>query len=364
MQQRCLADAKPRPAHELVLQLVPIDFLASPSSLVIPVPADLHKLCIETYDRCTLFGSALPSPSILLEQLPPKTIAFKPAPEPSDSLVHEESVLHVAYATSLDDRWITAAWTDNRGLHQMTASYCLGRKNKPMTTSVVDIARVIWDTTHELLSTWNVYWCVMIAKCGPMSQQEIDCWTSLGKDEAFKLVLLTVDTSPSLHLIPPAVKLPLATINFYTTPTSTPQNPILSPEQTTPLPDSTPPAGTDPEPDALLLDTTDTTHGAVLAHRLNTAPSQWDPRPALASGYLVKRGGPRLEDPPAVMEVNVVHVAASPRVYENVLRDALRFYRELGVVARVRGVVCGAGDVRPWHVAAVEKGVRALYLLM
>ncbi len=88
---------------------------------------------------------------------------------------------------------------------------------------------------------------------------------------------------------------------------------------------------------------------------------------ALISGYLVKRGGSNSDDPPVVMEVNIVHseVLGNPRTFhESLLREILGYYRGLGTLARVRGVVDVVRDVRPWHIAAAEKAVTALYMLM
>ena len=68
-----------------------------------------------------------------------------------------------------------------------------------------------------------------------------------------------------------------------------------------------------------------------------------------------------------VIEVNIVYseVVGNPRTFhENLLREILGYYRGLGTLARVRGVVDSVKDVRPWHVAAAEKAVKALYMLM
>jgi len=369
-------------SNELVLQLVPLDFVTSASTLVLPPSSEYASLCLETYDRCTLFSGPMPSPAILLEQPLPRGIDFKFTTTPSENLFHENSCIHIAYAQSIDERWVTAAWTDNRGGKQMTASYCLGRKGKPLSTPVAVVAREIWETTHDLISMWKVHWRVVITKCGTMEQDEIDLWLDLAKNESkvsVTLMLLTVDTNPSLQLVPPALKAPASAPNmFYTTPVSTPQPSIVSPEQSgnnppTPLgagssANATTPGGdnaaTEPDSDATLIDVTETSWGTVVSHRLNNSSVLGDLNPALASGYLVKRTGPRPEDPPALMEVNVIHTGANVRAYEPLLREMLMYFRQLGTLARARGMVDRVADVRPWHVAAAEKGVRALYMLM
>ena len=77
--------------------------------------------------------------------------------------------------------------------------------------------------------------------------------------------------------------------------------------------------------------------------------------------------GTNLEDPPIAMEVNIVYseVVGNPRTFhEGLLREILGYYRGLGTLARARGVVDAVKDVRPWHIAAAEKAVKALYMLM
>ncbi|KAK0370625.1 hypothetical protein CLIM01_12013 [Colletotrichum limetticola] len=383
MHKRTLTDKRQTPVNELVLQLVPLDFLTSSTGIVEPTPGDAIKLAIETYDRCTLFGGPMPSPAIMLEQSLPRGIDFKLSNPSSSSLMHENTCIHIAYAQSIDERWITAAWTDNRGCQQMTASYNLGRKGKALSTSLNDVYHEIWETTHDLISKWKVHWRVIISKCGYMDAQEIGFWQGLAQTESVatvSLTLISVDTDPSMQLVPPAIKVPATTSSaFYTTPVSTPQASIVSPEQSgtpaTPMKENTTSAATpggtpgdgnaDPvEGDAILLDVTDQTWGAVLAHRLSNSSSLGELNPALISGYLVKRGGTKLEDPPVVLEVNIVHADNNPRMYEPLMREMLTYFRGLGTLARARGVVDRGTDIRPWHIAAAEKGVRALYLLM
>jgi len=381
--KKAMVDWKKSILNDLVLQLVPLDSVGSETSLAVLTPAESARLCLETYDRCTLFGGAMPAPAIILEQALPKSVDFKVTTTPSPNLLHENSCIHIAYAQSVDERWVSVAWTDNRGSKQMTASYCLGRRGKPLSTLLSDVAHEIWDTTNDLISMWKVHWRVVITKCGPMDQQEADIWVNLAQSEQPKapvsLLLMTVDTNPSLQLIPPSNKIPLtAPSAFYTTPVSTPQPSIVSPDQNgnppTPMGggggmgNATTPGGnetSDLDADATLVDVTDATWGVVVSHRLNNSTSLIELNPSLASGYLFKRCSVRVEDAPVAMEVNIVHAdSSSPRMYEPLLREMLLYFRGLGTLARSRGMVDKESDVRPWHVAAAEKSVRALYQLM
>ncbi|KAK5995142.1 Mediator of RNA polymerase II transcription subunit 13 [Cladobotryum mycophilum] len=373
--QKLVTTKQKAPQNELVLQLVSMDFLSSPTSVVVTPAAELIKLCMETYDRCTLFGGPMPAPAIRIEQPLPRIIDFKLTNTASASLIRENSCIHISYAQSVDDRWVTAAWTDDRGNQQATASYCLGRKGKPQSRSMNEVAHEIWETTLELISVWKVHWRIIITKCGPMHQHEMEFWVDLARTEinaTVNMILMTVDTNPSLQLLPPVMKLPGSATAFYTTPVSTPQANVVSPEQTTtPARDSSAAATTpgdntavDTDADAVLADVTDQTWGAVASHRLSNSTSILEVQPALISGYLIKKTGMRVEDAPVVMEVNLVHTETMPRAYEPLLREMLSHFRGLGTLARARGVVDREADARPWHVAAAEKAVRALYLLM
>ena len=379
--RKLLSDRKVSIANDLVLQLIPLSFIASPTSLTVPSPSEYIRLAMEVYDRCIGFTTYSSTSAILLEQPLPRNIDFKLSPNPSASVFQENSCLHIAYAQSIDDRWITAAWTDNRGAQQMTASYCLGRKNELLSMSFSDIANEIWETTLDIMSRKKIHWRIMISRVGVMAPSEIEFWTGLASTESdarVNLTLITVQTDPSLRLLPPHITLsPNANApQSVITPVSTPQasqTSILSPEPaSTPAREHTSTTATtgdpvEPDADARLLDFTDQCWGAVLSHRLNNSNSLLELNTALISGYLMKRSGANLDDPPVVIEVNIVHceVVGNPRTFhEGLLREILVYYRGLGTLARARGVVDRTNDVRPWHIAAAEKAVKALYALM
>ncbi|KUJ23142.1 uncharacterized protein LY89DRAFT_635345 [Mollisia scopiformis] len=379
--RKSLSEKKINVSNELVLQLIPLDFISSSTSIAVPLPSQYFRLALEVYDRCVDFASSSSSPAIMLEQPLPRNIDFKLNANPSASLLQENTCLHVAYAQSIDDRWITAAWTDNRGTQQMTASYCLGRKNEPISTAFSVIAHEIWETTLDFISSKKIHWRIMIARVGVMDPSEIDFWTGLAATESdaqISITLITVQTDPSLRLLPAPVTIgPNGnSTNSNVTPVSTPQAfqpSVVSPDNApTPVRENTYSAAAvegqpEPDSDARLIDYTDQNWGIVLSHRLNNSNSLMELNLALISGYLVKRGGTNSDDPPIVMEVNVVHseVLGNPRTFhESLLREILGYYRGLGTLARVRGMVDAVRDVRPWHIAAAEKAVKALYMLM
>ncbi|KAH8176806.1 mediator of RNA polymerase II transcription subunit 13 [Sarocladium implicatum] len=380
--KKTLTSKRDVPRNELVLQLVSLDAMSSPTSLILKSSDSMMRLCIETYDRCTSFTQPMPAPAITLEQPIPRHVNFECSPKASASIIHENSAMHVAYARSVDDRWVSAAWTDDRGRVQATASFCLGRKGKALSTPMTDVAHEIWESTLDLISTWKVQWRIVIAKCGPMDEDEAKFWVDLARTQdkekaRVTLTLICVETEPSVQIFSAAAKLPQSAMLLGPTPVSTPQASVLSPDQVatpaTPARETTSnnasntPGGdpsTDPEPDSSLLNVTDQAWVALAGHRLNISPNATESQPALVSGYLLKRSGPGLDETPAMMEVNLVHADVSPRQYETSLREILSWYAALGTLARARGVVERDADIRPWHVAAAQKAVRALYLLL
>lgn len=103
-------------------------------------------------------------------------------------------------------------------------------------------------------------------------------------------VLISINPDPPLSLTPGVPQTTQSATNL--TPVSTPQG--VSPSDPSAGAAATPSeVATDAanDPDAHLVDTTDETWAVVMSHRLNNSNSLTDWRPALASGFLIKRGG-------------------------------------------------------------------------
>ncbi|KAF2799159.1 hypothetical protein K505DRAFT_371161 [Melanomma pulvis-pyrius CBS 109.77] len=321
------------PKPDLVLQIVPIKYIAS---FEVPVVLDsgiYGNLAREVYDRCP---PSLPSedktplsiyaaPSFQLEEAMPRAIPFKLNAEPPQDLLRENSYMHLGYAISLDGTWVTAAWTDSYGKSQAVVSYNLG------TRIFYEIAKEIWQTTVEILQARRVTWRVCIARAGVMDREELETWISLASCPTqlnLFITLLTVDTTPPLSFTPtlppdPPTNLS-ATYPSTNTPGSTPQ-PGLSPDPHSVTPAATPSADqtNDPivDPEARFVDATDESWGIILSHRLHNSNSTIEFRPCVISGLLVKRGStyatcstlhpiPDPERGPIVVGVNILWVGA------------------------------------------------------
>ncbi len=287
---------------DLVLQIVPIQYLASFDIPVILDPGTYVNLAREVYDRCppsVPSGDKSPlsiytAPAFQLEEALPRGVPFKLVSEPPPDLLRENGYMHLGYSLSLDGTWITAAWTDSCGKSQAVVSYHLG------TRVFGEIAKEMWQTTIEILQSRRVHWRVCVAKAGAMDREEFETWAFLISCPTHLnlfITLLTVDTNPPYKFTP--------TANTSSNATGQPSAPSpdaasqtgVSPDATVGLtPAATPSADSsnnvDPSTDAeaRLVDVTDETWGIILAHRLHNSHSTNQFSPALISGLLVKRG--------------------------------------------------------------------------
>jgi mediator of RNA polymerase II transcription subunit 13 len=283
---------------DIVLQILPVDYIISPGSPIVPEPGLMQRLAREVYDRCP---PALPNDdnsklkiycgaSIQLEEPIPKSITFKLASEPPSDLLHEPSHLHVGYARS--GNWVTVAWTDSTGRYQAMSSYCtIGHR------TFWEVAREIWQSTLEIMQARKVTWRVAIARAGIPEREETEAWASLATSQStFQIItfLILIDPSPPMALYPKLPTLPTST-SGPKTPVDTSHSPRsgISPDSNT----VATPAATPSEvlqdtltndPDAHLVDTTNEACAVILGHRVNYSTSTTDYRPSMSSGLIIK----------------------------------------------------------------------------
>ncbi|KAL5118621.1 mediator of RNA polymerase II transcription subunit 13 [Pleosporales sp. CAS-2024a] len=406
---------------DLVLQVIPIKYLASFDVPVVLDAATYVNLAREVYDRCPPSAASsdktpltiYKAPAFQLEETLPRNVQFKLLAEPPQDLLRENSYMHIAYAISLDGNWITAAWSDSCGKSQAVVSYHLG------TRVFGEIAKEIWQTTIDILQSRRVHWRVCIAKAGPLDREELETWVLLitcpTQVNLFLTILTVIEDSPYKFTPASPTSSSTAAQASTNTPGSTPQTGV-SPDPTVGLtPAATPSAdpAQDPaaDPEARLVDVTDETWGIILAHRLHNSNSTNQFSPALISGLLVKRGITHatshsvhhpIPDPlpgPITVAVNILWIGAvgstraatspfppdspsgsappspaerstsslmwTPTVQtrstaENLLKEVLAQFRALGLLAKLRGMRGTRHGSVPWHVVAAKRGVEGL----
>ncbi|KAK5163887.1 mediator of RNA polymerase II transcription subunit 13 [Saxophila tyrrhenica] len=389
------------PRSDIVLQIIPISLLASPDGLVVLDSAQYVSLAMEVYNRCppssktaasTDIGAALSimaAPAVELSSVSPKRIAFQLTADPPSDLMHEGSVLHLAYSLSPDKLWLAVCWLDSTGRYQMTTTFCLrGRSFK-------DAAAEVWDRTCEIIAAREVTWRVFIVADTHIAPSIQKCWRALAiskvKKQVMHVTLIAVDDSPPIHLTPP---LPAGSSEQtgqtagqgFLTPGSTPQPGSLtvSPDASgqghvppTPTP-AEPTAASENDPDAHLTDTADESWGMLLSPAFtsssatpgstaaNTVPTMPNP---LAKGLLFRRGNAaptRTATPLKAMAISLhwdIRVRPGGAVDEGparqaemTLREVLRMYRGLALLGRMRRLGTEHGSLLPLHVACAVRG--------
>lgn len=167
--------------NDLVLQIVPSDLMYSTNALPMPSPSDYRRLAFEVYDRCGPNDNAehkqtLPyvcAPSIRLAKAIPKTIDFRLTPENSALSLQSDNCLHIAYAWSPGEDWLTASWTDNLGVLSWIACYCLGKGKDNPWPMISDIVSEIWETTLDMLQPRGRPWHLFIGKSSAVLKKEL-----------------------------------------------------------------------------------------------------------------------------------------------------------------------------------------------
>ena len=162
---------------DIALQVLPIRCLARPQAPVVMDGPFFQRLAREVYDRCPpsnmdRTSSRLPIESgaaIQLEHPLPRKIDFKLQAEPPTDLLHEGSNMHLGYCRSRNNEWVSVAWTDTTGKYQASSNYCLvgGR-------AFAEVARVIWQSTIEIMQSRRVAWRLCIARMGVLEKDELD----------------------------------------------------------------------------------------------------------------------------------------------------------------------------------------------
>lgn len=183
---------------------------------------------------------------------------------------------------------------------------------------------------------------------------------------------MAVNTVPDLSIEPTSSQITSSVLNphFSSTPVSTP-NPsvsIASPEQTgnAPTPSAAYNAPTptelsiEPDSDVVLTDISDESWTVTLSHRLNSSPHVTEFRPALASGYLLRRKGITDGDGAFTLTANLIHSQRPASSHEALLKDILGMYRDLASLARARGMRSVQDNTLPWHIATALRAQELL----
>lgn len=178
--QQLVVDADRRQTkqvNEVVLQIIPMEFVMSEDSMVVPTQTAYVNLALEVYSRCrpkdAESSPLLCAPAILLAENLPKTLNFRLALDKVSPLQDGRS-LHIAYSKSCDQRWVSVAWSDGTGLLQTSMSYCLRYRNRGSSRTISEVRNEIWATTKHIMDKFQARWKVVLVSTDPMDLDEVD----------------------------------------------------------------------------------------------------------------------------------------------------------------------------------------------
>lgn len=225
-----------------------------------------------------------------------------------------------------------------------------------------------------------------------MSANCSSAWTGLAEryNQAralpVELTLFSANIAPGLRLEPPTSQIQVNALNPMTsTPVATPYAGVSSPDQigvATPAsggqgpttsninynsamtPTETPPVLIEADTDAVLIDACEESWAVVLSHRMSNSTYMTEYKPALVSGYLLRRKGVNDSQGVTAMSLNLIHTSRPPGFHEAVLKEALNNYRDLATLARAKGTLHVQHNTLPWHIATAVKGQELLSFVL
>lgn len=390
---------------QIVLQIIPVSWMASTDSMIIPDMTHMTHLAMCVYDQCpptremrasSTWPQALSffvAPCVELACAKPTRINFQASAEPSQDLLHEGSILHLACAQSPDGQWVTACWTDATGAYQHMASLCSRGK------SLDDLVRDIWAQTLVFLDARAVMWRVFVFEASSLTTSARSCWrTTIAAEprmQALHVTLLSLRNEPDIQLKAPGfprmqdvdghatLLKPGQTIPGTTPQSNTQMMPPDVHEQgnapATPPPSDYAASLAENNPDAHLVELADEAWAMLLSPLCFSSSSHLSsqgPSASMAHGLLAKRGTLEHESTRNLTILGVdLHCElrvrpngavdeAPKRQTEATLREVLKMYRELSVLSGSE-VWNAAGNIgnttcMPLHVLKAVRGAEAL----
>jgi mediator of RNA polymerase II transcription subunit 13 len=414
-------DLTKRQISDIDFKIIPVDIVASPSGVVVTSAQQMALLARELYDRCPPVSDAAnessplsnaAAPSVELVEPLPKRIGFQLTHDPPSDLLHEASVLHVAFATSKDGKWTNVVWHDNTGRYANSSALCMQGR------SFANIALEVWQRTMELTKAREVIWRIFIIAAGGdgVETSRANCWKDIISQHTDRKQLLSVTLlhfQPELALsITPPSDTAAGLGSSAPTPAATPQPgsgqaisttspdaasvgnaPVTAPP--TPAPSEVASSILELDPDAHLIETEDETWCMLIDRDVASTlrPSKGWPESlmkrqshiaALSHGVLIKRG--KTSDAVSSFAAECPYPCAgasliwtlrvrpksdrqgggerpnvdegSARHAEVMLREVLGMYRNLGLLSKVKGL--DPSGLVPVHVIAAIKGAEGL----
>ena len=162
---------------DLVLQIIPIDWMGSESHVAIPSLRACTRLAKIIYDKCPLpDGTKSPFASgsafQITEQLP-RSIDFKVTTSNSYSPLNHTPVAHLGYVWNVQAHWLSAAVVNEIGDRQWSGSYHIGQRANPW-PHFAAIAKEVWEIIGEAVDLKQDECTIYIAKTEPIANTEME----------------------------------------------------------------------------------------------------------------------------------------------------------------------------------------------
>ena len=161
---------------DLVLQIVPFDWVGSESRIAIPSLGPCTRLAKIIYDKCPL-SSRAKSPftsgsAFQISQQLPRSINFKVTTSSSYSPLNYAPVAHLGYVWNEETSWLSAALINEFGDKQWSASYYIGQVSNPWPYFAA-VTNEIWEIVGEAIDFTQDECKVYIAKLEPITKAEM-----------------------------------------------------------------------------------------------------------------------------------------------------------------------------------------------
>ena len=161
----------------IILKILPIDWVASRTTIPIPLPKAYASLARDIYDRCPAESvpTAYTSASLFqLAEIIPKSLDFSLSTNPLSCIAQNNTILHIAYAWKSSSQWLCISVTDKLGTLQWNASYSFGSAISNPWPAFREIAKEIWEGSLEMIDNRDSKRKVYVVKDEPMAQEEIE----------------------------------------------------------------------------------------------------------------------------------------------------------------------------------------------
>ncbi|ODQ55978.1 hypothetical protein SAICODRAFT_16033 [Saitoella complicata NRRL Y-17804] len=146
--------------------------------------------------------SPVAKPWVLAHPVPTQ-INFRLSTHRSPSILHENMMLHVAYAVSEDGRWLCVAWCNEHGEYTFADAFRINLED-PGAKGWHEAYQKAWTKTMEIISVMKIHWRVVVAKHGFMTTDEMSFWLRLSTANEgaspYSLTLASVDVDSNLAL--------------------------------------------------------------------------------------------------------------------------------------------------------------------